>query len=689
VRVSSYSYQNQYYRNATDWRKAKKVRVNKYKEKRNINFKLKLVKEAKKIEGDGAISGQVKRKDGTPLIDCTIFIYDLARRSINSSTTDANGQYVVPDIPTGDYKVSCHFEESGAHMHIWYGNTHSFDVASIVTVTDPETTPNINFILELGGIIKGKVLGADGKPVTGYECAVIIYDTQESLIGLEFIGDKGKFTLGFLPKGRYKLHALYLGRENYTSCWYKNAKKFKSAKPIRVNPLQTEYVTIKLKRGGIIRGTVTGSNGQPISPGCEIRVHDDNGKYIKYGQVDENGVFWIHGLETGRYKLYAEVYHYPYEGSPQPASEWYNGKYSYKDAAFVKVTAPKTRSNINFSLSQGGYITCIVRDPHWYSLAYEASVYAYNSRAELVSSAHIANYDGRFALNGLPSGNYRVRAVYYGEEDYLSEFYDNKRLFEVADDIIVTAPNGTQIIDFDLDYPGIFQGFLTDAKKKRVIDEENHPVEIYAFDAETGEFAGFTGNTFMSGYHMELLEGKYKLAALSFYYNWMSSADDFGVTYHSEGKKFNDPATKTHSIKSGSAKKLTSLVLKKPKGSISGTIYDKTSGLAMTKGLYFVWVFDADGFLVSLSGYTDSNKPISGEYRIGGLRPGNYYVLVIAINEFSDLYKLPWEWYGGIEMPQDELYNFTPKMEIPAGAAPVSVGTDDTGGIDFYLDIEK
>ncbi|MGB3863671.1 MAG: carboxypeptidase-like regulatory domain-containing protein, partial [Candidatus Aminicenantaceae bacterium] len=469
---------------------------------------------------------------------------------------------------------------------------------------------------------------------------------------------------------------------------YKNAKKFKAATPIAVNPPQTKNVTIKLKPGAVIKGKVTGSNGQPITLGCEIRAYDDDGQYVKSVQADESGQFAIQGLETGRYKLYADVYGYPYEGSPQPASEWYNGKCSFRDAEFVKVTAPATISNINFTLSLGGYITCRVMDSYGYPLDYEATVYAYNSRAELVSYADFANYDGRFAINGLPSGNFRVRAVYYGDENYLSEFYDNKRYFEVAEDIAVTAPGGTGDIFFELDYAGIFQGYLTDEKKNRVIDEENHLVEIYAFDAETGEFAGLTHNTFMSGYHLELLEGQYKLAALSFYYNWMAGADDLGVAYHPNGKKFNDPATKIYSAKPGSAKKLTSLALDKPKGSISGTIYDDTSGLPVTQGYYLVWVFDDAGYLVSLSGYTDSNAPISGEYRVGGLRPGNYYVLAIALNELSDIYNIPLEWYGGVEVAPDEIYSYTPKMEIPAGAAPVSVGTGDTGGIDFYLDIE-
>lgn len=686
IRVSSPYYQSKYYRNTADWRKAKKVRVTKYRETRNINFKLDYISEEK---GDSSISGRVRRKDGTPIMNCKIEVYNLNYNHKASSTTDANGEYSTVNLPAGDYKIKCSYEDPAVYPPIWYGNVYQFTEASIVTIADSEAIENINFVLDYGGTIKVKVLGADGKPLKGYMCGLRAYDMNERLIQSGNTDDKGKCTFAALPKGRYKLVARYYGQENFIDSWYKNAKKFKSATPIRVNPLQTKNITLKLRKGGIIRGKVTGSNGQPISVSCEIKAYDDNGHYVKYGQTDEDGDFQVQGLETGRYKLYADVYNYPLVGSPQPVSEWYNDKSTFRDASFIKVKVSKTISNINFSLSQGGYITCRVLDPLGIiPYTYDTYVRAYNSRGEIVSSASIMDYNGLFALNGLPSGEYRVRAVYSGDEGYLSEFYDNKGLFEVADEITVTAPNGAGNITIELDYPGIFQGFLTDVKKKRVIDDKNHPVQIYAFDAETGECADFTDNTFMSGYHLEIIEGKYKLAVLSFYYNWMTGDDDYGVTYHPNGKKFNDPATKTHTAKSGTAKKLVSLALDKPKGSISGTVYDNNSGLAITEGLYFILVFDTDGYMVGLSGYLDSNNPITGSYRVGGIRPGNYYILATAASEFSDPYDIQWEWYGGVEMQPDELYNLTPKVDIPTGATPVSVGTGPTTGINFYLDIK-
>jgi protocatechuate 3,4-dioxygenase beta subunit len=684
VHVQSSEYQDIYYRNTTDWRKAKLVRVNKNKETRNINFKL------ESIKGDGAISGQVQGKDGAPIMGCNVSVIDLDHNFVNSSETDTNGDYVVSNLSAGDYKI-CAYEESGVYVGVWYPNTRSFEEASIVKVTDAETTPNIDFILDYGGTIKGKVVGADGKPVEAYTCSISLFDMQENYIRSGSTDEKGQFAIEGIPQGTYKLKAEYYGSENLISCWYKSANKFQQATPIRVEPSEVENVSIKLKQGGIITGRVVSDNGQPLGYECEIIAYDENRSWSGYSYTDENGDFRIQGLESGRYKLFAEVERNPFDWQSQPVNEWYNGAYFFDEATFIKVTAPKTTANVVFSLSLGGQITGRVAGPfrgdYW---DYELTVYAYNLKSEYAGSADVDYYSGYYVINGLPSGEYRVRAVYWGEGDILTEFYDNKSCFEMANNITVIAPTGTGNINFELDYAGNIQGFLTDINKNRVIDNETHHVQIYAFDSETGDFADLTENTFVSGYNLQLLEGQYKVAALSFYYNWMAGADDFGVAYHPEGQSVNDPATLKYTAKPGSAKKLSSMALKKTDGSISGTIYDINSGHPLTEGLYLVWVFDMDGYLVGYSGYCDCNAPISGEFRVGGLRPGNYYVLAAALSDLtSSLYDIAGEWYGGVELTKEEIYNYSPRMDIPAGAVSVPVSSSDTGRIDFYLDLPR
>lgn len=684
VYVHSGEYQDIYYRNATDWRKAKLVRVNKNKETRNIDFKL------VRFKGHGAIAGQVRGKGGAPLMGCNVSVVDLDHNFVSSSETDTNGDYLVSNLSAGDYKI-CVYDGSGVYVGVWYPNVPTFEQASIVTVTDEATTPHIDFVLDYGGMIKGKVVNDDGMPVGAYTCSISLYDMQRNYIRSGSTDEKGQFTITGLAKGTYKLKTYYYGPENLIGCWYKSAKDFAKANPIRVQPSQVENISIKLKRGGVITGRVLTDIGQPPIYGCTVIAYDEHRCRAGHSYADENGTYRIQGLETGRYKLFADVEGFGFNMQPQPACEWYDGKYSFDEAAFIKVIAPNTMANVVFSLSAGGYITGQITGPFgrdcW---DYELSVHAYNLRSEHFGYADIDNYSGYYMISGLPSGEYRVRVLYWGDRDILDEFFDNKRYFEMADNITVVAPSGTGNVNFELDYAGNIQGFLTDIHKNRMIDDETHHLQVYAFDSESGDFVDMTKNTFVSGYHLKLLEGMYKIAALSFYYNWMASAYDLGVAYHPDGQSFNDPATLIYPAKPGSAKKLSSLALKKINGSISGTVCDKKSGHPITEGLYLVWIFDMDGYLAGFSGYCDCNAPISGEFRVGGLRPGNYYVIAAAMNDLtSSLYDIAGEWYGGIQLTREEVYNYSPKMDIPTGAATVLVGSNDTGGIDFYLDIPK
>jgi len=688
LRVISDYYHPVYYRNSNDWKKGKLVRVNKNRATRNINFKL------NPYTGKSSVMGQVRRKDKTPVMDCAIYVYDLEWNIVKFSKTDAEGKYMARDLPGGDYKLLCEYLEGDVSMQIWYGNAISYEDASIVSLTDGEDLTGIDFVLEDCGMIEGKILGANGRPIRAYECAVQAYDMNENAVRSASTDDKGEFSLPALPKGRYRLKFTYYGQENNLSCWYKNARKFKAAVPVSVIPFQKKKVSVKLKPGGIITGKVVDFNGQPLEHyyWCAISVYNEGYGYVKYGSPEQSGFFMINGLETGRYKLYAEYEDYTYEPGPKPASEWYGGKNFFHEAPFVKVTAPKTRANINFSLEQGGSITGKVVLPRGTPIDYEGTVYAYNKMFENVGSCDFGAYygsSGSYEVGGLPSGEYKLMAVYWGDEDYEAEWFDNKPNFGTAGKVSVTAPNTTGNIDLTLNYGGKIQGFVTDGDNNR-LTEDRHFVQVGAFDALTGEFADSEVTSFTGGYQLVLLGGKYKIAAVSYGGNMSPASDDFAVTFHPDGESYDDPQSKTYATTAGSSAKIKSMVMKRTPGSIAGTIRDKRSGLPLTSGAYLVLVFDTQGYMAGISAWYEYYGPLSGEYRIKGLRPGQYYVLAVGMGEeLGDYSRMPVQWYGGVELSLEDRVFIMPKMIIPAGALTVAVGTGATEGIDFYLKLPK
>lgn len=684
VLLRSRYYQNRYYRNTTDWKKAKLVRVSKNKATQNINFVL----EPKR--GTGSIAGQVRRKDNTPMMDCDIYVYDQDFNMIKSTKTDADGQYIADKLPAGDFKIQCSYKESGEYLRSWYRNTSSYMDATVVSLTKSQSVKGIDFILEYGGSIEGKIIGSNGKPIKDRRCYITAYDMNQNFVDRDYTDEQGKFSLPALLKGKYKLKISYYGEDNNLGCWYRNAKNFKSAPAITVIPNKKKTIKVKLKKGGEIKGRVIDFNGKPLSYPCEVKVYDDGYGYVKFAYPDQNGFFKVGGLESGRYKVYAEYNDYSGLPGPQPASEWYGGYYYFHEAPFVRVKVRKTTRNINFSLKQGGSISGTLVDNRGYSFDYSGRgrVSAYNKMFDYVNGADVDGWSGSYEIKGLPSGEYVVRASGYGDDGYMSEFYDNKQNFETAEKVSVTAPNTTGNIDFRLEYDGIIQGFVTDAKKNRLTSGD-HFIRPIAYDAQTGEYADFGETNFVGGYQLKVMAGTYKISVVSFYANWLPEHHDFMPTYHLDQRRFNDPDTRIFSVSSGSSNPIKTLAMKKTKGAITGTIYNLNTGLPVTSGVYAILVYDEYGYLAGSSHYGDYNAPINGEYRLCGLGPGQYYLFAFSYDEGMSYQDIPIQWYNGLEVTLEESIFLGPKVNIPAGALAVSVGTTAAQGIDFYLNLPK
>ena len=92
-----------------------------------------------------------------------------------------------------------------------------------------------------------------------------------------------------------------------------------------------------------------------------------------------------------------------------------------------------------------------------------------------------------------------------------------------------------------------------------------------------------------------------------------------------------------------------------------------------------LFAFDEDGYLAKVSAYVSDDHPITGGYKLMGLKPGNYYVLALAITD-----DISFLWYPDVISDITDK-TFTPKVEIPTGAYAVIVWKGETTGIDFYF----
>ena len=152
------------------------------------------------------------------------------------------------------------------------------------------------------GSISGRVLNENGQPLAG---AVV----QTRAIGATGVGQstmanrEGEFTFTGLDRGEYVLAAIMPA--------YTPAPRETSA-PVQPTYHIGDSVTLTLIKGGVVTGSVTDANGDPVIA-VNVRAQmsrDTNGRRVatgwsREGNTDDRGIYRIYGLQPGTYVVSA------------------------------------------------------------------------------------------------------------------------------------------------------------------------------------------------------------------------------------------------------------------------------------------------------------------------------------------------------------------------------------------------
>ncbi len=185
------------------------------------------------IEG-GQISGRVtSASNGLPIegIEVCASLMEEAPACVLS---DANGEYTIKELATGEYLVefAVPFESSLNYITQYWDGTTSFSKATPVSVTSSSTVSGIDAELAKGGQISGRVTDAStGAALPGaLVCATgLTFEAGRCSI----TGSGGEYVISGLPSGAYEV--FFFDGASYRPQYY-NAKSASSeANPVDVS----------------------------------------------------------------------------------------------------------------------------------------------------------------------------------------------------------------------------------------------------------------------------------------------------------------------------------------------------------------------------------------------------------------------------------------------------------------------
>jgi hypothetical protein len=186
-----------------------------------------------KLQRGGQIRGTVNAS-GLPNSATTVCLLDASGRCIDYDYTTYDGTYRLT-VATGEYRVIALPQTSGSNAWAsqYYSGKSDFASATVVSVTAPGVVSGVDFDLQAGGKIQGRVVDA----VTGeglHFAAVRIFDSTNPSLPLmfEYSDSAGNFsTRSGLGSGTYRIHVEAYA---YVSQFYGGQPTFEQSEVVTV-----------------------------------------------------------------------------------------------------------------------------------------------------------------------------------------------------------------------------------------------------------------------------------------------------------------------------------------------------------------------------------------------------------------------------------------------------------------------
>ncbi len=244
------------------------------------------------------------------------------------ATTDAEGRFEIKDIEPGRYSLDV--EREGYRVHrLGVGSVWTRNREGVPVTVGPGQKLDIVAYLVPGGVVAGRVLDADGEPVSNAEVQAlryVFYAGKKRLVpvGQTESNDLGEYRLHGLQAGRYYLQAhpqrgwnpapaLAAGSSPdsepmvYAPMFYPSVAELSDATPLEIKPGEEERVDFFLvpTRAVRVAGRLAGATAEP---GTRVMLAPADGLFGGFrenAKVEKDGTFQFDAVLPGSYTLIA------------------------------------------------------------------------------------------------------------------------------------------------------------------------------------------------------------------------------------------------------------------------------------------------------------------------------------------------------------------------------------------------
>ena len=462
-------YAVQVYLNAKDRSQAKPVTVAADKQPTDIHFALSRV---------GTILGTVTAKaDGKPVAGAVVTAYGVAGFGSRQAKTDAQGRYLIPDLPTADFLVTA---SAKGFVTLFYENTPDKAKAKQVRVLSDAHTTDINFAMAPLATISGTAIGPDGPiegaqvmlslriqikppeprplpPEPGRPVPMPLPYPQPGYLMIVKTGANGAFKFENVEAGAYIVHASAKG---FIGEYYDDVRSPDAAKPIEVAASQSVTgIDFRLIPLASTSGKVAAADGKPLKgiegvafvqrPMRDGIVPPPGGgpqplpagqaggpTTTKEGAVASSGQGGTQPRQPGSQPPQPPTKDAP--GSPPPSGQ-------------MGPQPQPTQRQAGGSADQKGGVVIQPGPVAPEGVPIPPDGYVTRFRAEVDAQT------GTYKIVGLPEGNYVVRA---SADGYIPEFNGDAESAEKATPISVKDGDKITGVDFVLAKGGAISGFV-------------------------------------------------------------------------------------------------------------------------------------------------------------------------------------------------------------------------------------